>query len=89
MEPRITPTLNVNSECFQPKQTIPSCVESFENGGEFVGHSTMLLSTALVYCLHSRGEVLFLLRAPTAPIESVDLNYPRGYLILGLKCEKE
>ncbi|GFY11341.1 uncharacterized protein TNCV_4473241 [Trichonephila clavipes] len=31
MEPRITtPTLNVNSECFQPKQT----VESFENGGE-------------------------------------------------------
>ncbi|GFX32846.1 integrase catalytic domain-containing protein [Trichonephila clavipes] len=52
MEPRITPTLNVNSECFQPKQTIPSCVESFENGEEFVGHSkghsTMLLSTALV-----------------------------------------
>ncbi|GFX06288.1 hypothetical protein TNCV_505081 [Trichonephila clavipes] len=39
MEPRITPTLNVKSECFQPKQTIPSCVESFENGGEFVGHS--------------------------------------------------
>ncbi|GFV80385.1 hypothetical protein TNCV_2149191 [Trichonephila clavipes] len=35
MEPRITtPTLNVNSECFQPKQT----VESFENGGEFVGY---------------------------------------------------
>ncbi|GFV60042.1 DUF1758 domain-containing protein [Trichonephila clavipes] len=47
MEPGITPTLNVNSECFQSKQTIPSCVEAFENGGEFVGnfkgHSTMLL----------------------------------------------
>ncbi|GFX43099.1 uncharacterized protein TNCV_2711431 [Trichonephila clavipes] len=52
MEPRNTPTSNVNSECFQPKKTIPSCVESFENGGEFVGHSkghsTMLLSTALI-----------------------------------------
>ncbi|GFW72674.1 hypothetical protein TNCV_3799021 [Trichonephila clavipes] len=63
MEPRIiTPTLNVNSECFQPKQTFRSCVESFENGGEFVGHSkghsTMLLSTALVYSQNSRGEVL-------------------------------
>ncbi|GFX36236.1 hypothetical protein TNCV_2065741 [Trichonephila clavipes] len=63
MESRITtPTLNVNSECFQPKQT----VESFENRGEFVGyskgHSTMLLSTAVVYCQNSRGEV-FLLRA--------------------------
>ncbi|GFT54027.1 hypothetical protein TNCV_153871 [Trichonephila clavipes] len=48
MEPTITPTLNVNSECFQPKLAIPSCVESFENGGEFVGHSkghsTRLLS---------------------------------------------
>ncbi|GFX00979.1 hypothetical protein TNCV_4579451 [Trichonephila clavipes] len=67
MEPRITiPTLNVNSECFQPKQTIRSCVESFENGGEFVGyskgHSTMLLSTAAVYCQNSRREV-FPLRA--------------------------
>ncbi|GFV54961.1 integrase catalytic domain-containing protein, partial [Trichonephila clavipes] len=54
MEPRITtPTLNVNSECFQPKQT----VEWFENGGEFVGHSkghsTMLLSTAVAFCKNS------------------------------------
>ncbi|GFU24561.1 hypothetical protein TNCV_2265071 [Trichonephila clavipes] len=67
MEPRITtPTLNVNSECFQPKQT----VESFENGGEFEGyskgHSTMLLSTAVVYCQNSHGEV-FPLRALPAP----------------------
>ncbi|GFW53929.1 uncharacterized protein TNCV_1086461 [Trichonephila clavipes] len=39
MKPRITtPTLNVNSECFQPKQT----VESFENGGEFAGHSKVI-----------------------------------------------
>ncbi|GFX08659.1 hypothetical protein TNCV_61861 [Trichonephila clavipes] len=52
---------DISSECFLPKQTIPSCVESFENGGEFVGHSkgysTMLLSTALVYCLNSHREV--------------------------------
>ncbi|GFV33274.1 hypothetical protein TNCV_1497961 [Trichonephila clavipes] len=63
IEPRNTPTLHVNTECFQPKQTIPSCVESFEpQRGEFVGHSkghsTMLLSTALVYCQNSRGEGL-------------------------------
>ncbi|GFV20669.1 uncharacterized protein TNCV_777141 [Trichonephila clavipes] len=52
MEPRIpTSTLNVNSEYFQLKQT----VESFENGGEYVGyskgHSTILLSTAVVNIL--------------------------------------
>ncbi|GFU51207.1 integrase catalytic domain-containing protein [Trichonephila clavipes] len=73
MEPGITPTLNVNSECFQPKKTIPSCVESFENGGEFVGHSkghsTMLLSSTVAYCQNSRGEV-FPLRCPTGFRES-------------------
>ncbi|GFY43885.1 hypothetical protein TNIN_381431 [Trichonephila inaurata madagascariensis] len=67
MEPKNTSTLKVNSECFLPKQTIPSCVESFEpQRGEYVehskDHSTMLLSIALVYCQNSRGEV-FPLRA--------------------------
>ncbi|GFQ76901.1 hypothetical protein TNCT_681241 [Trichonephila clavata] len=39
LEPKNTTTLNVNSECFKPKQTIPY-VESFDNEGEeFVGHA--------------------------------------------------
>ncbi|GFY01106.1 uncharacterized protein TNCV_5075731 [Trichonephila clavipes] len=51
-EPKNTTMLNLNSECFQPKQIIPY-VEPFENErGEFVGHahqghSTVVLSTAL------------------------------------------
>ncbi|GFT16529.1 integrase catalytic domain-containing protein [Trichonephila clavipes] len=88
MEPRITtPTLNVNSECFQPKQT----VESFENGGEFVGyskgHSTMLLSTAVVYCQNSRGEV-FPLRALLDSGSQSNLICHEAALALGLKCER-
>ncbi|GFV69661.1 integrase catalytic domain-containing protein [Trichonephila clavipes] len=88
MEPRIpTPTLNVNSECFQPKQT----VESFENGGEFVGyskgHSTMLLSKAVVYCQNSRGEV-FPLRALLDSGSQSDLITHEAALALGLKCER-
>ncbi|GFU85463.1 hypothetical protein TNCV_2593631, partial [Trichonephila clavipes] len=84
MEPGISPALNVNSECFQPKQTIPSCVESFGNGGEFVGHSkghsTVLISSAVAYCQNSRGEV-FPLRCPTGFRES---KYPRGCLGFGV-----
>ncbi|GFV75168.1 DUF1758 domain-containing protein [Trichonephila clavipes] len=88
MEPRITtPTLDVNSECFQPKQT----VESFENGGEFVGyskgHSTMLLSTAVVYCHNSRGEV-FPLRALLDSGSQSNLITHKAALALGLKCER-
>ncbi|GFS49999.1 integrase catalytic domain-containing protein [Trichonephila clavipes] len=88
MEPRITtPTLNVNSECFQPKQT----VESFENGGGFVGyskgHSTMLLSTAVVYCQNSRGEV-FSLRALLDSGSQSNLITHEAVLALGLKCER-
>ncbi|GFX66507.1 DUF1758 domain-containing protein [Trichonephila clavipes] len=88
MEPRITtPTLNVNSECFQPKQT----VESFENGREFVGHSkghsTMLLSTAVVYCQNSRAEV-FPLRALLDSGSQSDLITHKAALALGLKCER-
>ncbi|GFX09228.1 DUF1758 domain-containing protein [Trichonephila clavipes] len=88
MEPRITtPTLNVNSECFQPKQT----VESFENGEEFVGyskgHSTMLLSTAVVYCQNSRGEV-FPLRALLDSGSQSNLIPHEAALALGLKCER-
>ncbi|GFX58715.1 integrase catalytic domain-containing protein [Trichonephila clavipes] len=88
MEPRITtPTLNVNSKCFQPKQT----VESFENGGEFVGyskgHSTMLLSTAVVYCQNSRGEV-FPLRALLDSGSQSYLITHEAALAFGLKCER-
>ncbi|GFY68683.1 hypothetical protein TNIN_196981 [Trichonephila inaurata madagascariensis] len=66
MEPKSSPTLNVNNECFQSKQII-SYVETFENERrEFVGHSkghtTVLLSTALVYCQNNHEEV-FPLRA--------------------------
>ncbi|GFX11504.1 integrase catalytic domain-containing protein [Trichonephila clavipes] len=92
MEPRIAiPTLNVNSEYFQPKQTIPSCVELFENGGEFVGHSnghsTMLLSTALVFCPNSRGEV-FPLRALLYSGSQSNLITHEAALALGLKGER-
>ncbi|GFV61191.1 hypothetical protein TNCV_856611 [Trichonephila clavipes] len=84
MEPRITPTLNVSSECL--KQTIPSCVESFENGEEFVGyskgHSTMLLSTALVYCQDSLGEV-FPLRALLDAGSQINLITHEAALALG------
>ncbi|GFV04608.1 DUF1758 domain-containing protein [Trichonephila clavipes] len=91
MEPTNTPTLNVNSECFQPKQTIPSCVESFKpQRGEFVGHfkghSTMLLSIALVYCQNSRGEVF-----PRALLDSGsqrNLIIHEAALALGWKCER-
>ncbi|GFW98296.1 DUF1758 domain-containing protein [Trichonephila clavipes] len=88
MKPRITtPTLNVNSECFQPKQT----VESFENGGGFVGyskgHSTMLLCTAVVYCQNSREEI-FPLRALLNSGSQSDLITHEAALALGLKRER-
>ncbi|GFY18417.1 hypothetical protein TNCV_2396461 [Trichonephila clavipes] len=91
MEPGITPTLNVNSEYFQPKQTIPFCVESFENRGEFVGHSkghsTMLLSSAVVYCQNSRGEV-FPLRALLDSGSQSNLITHEAALALGLQCAR-
>ncbi|GFV93765.1 integrase catalytic domain-containing protein [Trichonephila clavipes] len=88
MEPRITtPTLNVNSECFQLKQT----AESFENGGGFVGyskgHSTMLLCTGVVYCQNSRVEV-FPLRALLDSGSQSNLITHEAALALGLKCER-
>ncbi|GFW04017.1 uncharacterized protein TNCV_2051331 [Trichonephila clavipes] len=88
MEPRITtPTLNVNSECLQPKQT----VESFENGGEFVGHSkghsTMFLSSAVVYCQNCRGEV-FPLRALLDSGSQSDLINHETALALGLNIKR-
>ncbi|GFW18573.1 DUF1758 domain-containing protein [Trichonephila clavipes] len=88
MEPRITtPTLNVNSECFQLKQT----VESFENGGEFVGyskgHSTMLLSTAVVYCQNNRGEVFPLCALLDSGSQS-DLITHEAALALGFKRKR-
>ncbi|GFU52277.1 DUF1758 domain-containing protein [Trichonephila clavipes] len=88
MEPRITtPTLNVNSECFQPKQT----VESFKKGGKFMGyskgHSTMLLSTAVVYCQNSRGEV-FPLRALLNSGSQSNLITREAALALGLSVKE-
>ncbi|GFY55092.1 hypothetical protein TNIN_246931 [Trichonephila inaurata madagascariensis] len=86
------PALNVNNECFQPKQTIPSCIESFEpQRGEFVGHSkghsTMLLSTTLVYCQNSRGEV-FPLRALLDSGSQSNLIAHEAAFDLGLRCER-
>ncbi|GFW98876.1 DUF1758 domain-containing protein [Trichonephila clavipes] len=90
--PNIKPknTLNANSECFQPKLTILSCVESFEpQRGEFVGHSkghsTMLLSTALVYCQNSRGEVSSLCALLDSGSQS-NLITHEAALALRLKC---
>ncbi|GFY71485.1 DUF1758 domain-containing protein [Trichonephila inaurata madagascariensis] len=92
MEPKNTPTLNVNSEYFQPKQTIPSCVESLEpQRGEFVGHSkghsTMLFGTALVYYQNSRGEVIPLCALLDSGSQS-NLISQEAALALGLKCER-
>ncbi|GFX83973.1 hypothetical protein TNCV_4286931 [Trichonephila clavipes] len=92
MKPRNTPTLNGNSEFFQPKQTIPSCVESLKpQRGEFVGHSkghsTMLLSTTLVYCQSSRVEV-FPLRALLDSGSQSNLIIHEASLALGLRCER-
>ncbi|GFQ89871.1 uncharacterized protein TNCT_479481 [Trichonephila clavata] len=61
LEPKNTTTLNANNECFKPKQTIPYA-ESFDNEGEELvghvkGHSTGMLSTAIVYCQNNRGEL--------------------------------
>ncbi|GFY39741.1 hypothetical protein TNIN_273061 [Trichonephila inaurata madagascariensis] len=92
MEPKNTPTLNVNNECFQPKQTIPY-VESFENErGEFVGHSTVLLTTALVHCQNNCGEV-FPLRAllhsgSQSNLITHDEILRIGLGSLGLNCER-
>ncbi|GFQ84179.1 hypothetical protein TNCT_718881 [Trichonephila clavata] len=60
--PTLEPKLNVNSECFKPKQTIPSFdTEREEFVGHAKGHSSVMLSTAIVYCQNNRGE-LFPLR---------------------------
>ncbi|GFR18728.1 hypothetical protein TNCT_365931 [Trichonephila clavata] len=91
LEPKSTTTLNVNSECFKPKQTIPY-VESFENEGEeFVGHakdhSTVMLSTAIVYCQNNRGE-LFLLRTLLDCGSQSILISQDAVLALGLQGER-
>ncbi|GFW02539.1 hypothetical protein TNCV_2455551 [Trichonephila clavipes] len=95
LEPRNTSTLNVNSECFQPKQSIQSSVESVESQrGEFVGHSkghsTMLLSIALVYCQNSHGEVFSLsLQALLDSGSQSNLIIYEAALALKLKCERK
>ncbi|GFX13338.1 uncharacterized protein TNCV_2907601 [Trichonephila clavipes] len=89
MEPRITtPTLNVNSECFQPKQTVESLEKRRGIRGIYSkGHSTMLLSTAVVYCQNSRGEV-YPLRALLDSGSQSNLIIHEAALALGLKCER-
>ncbi|GFR07577.1 DUF1758 domain-containing protein [Trichonephila clavata] len=89
LEPKSTTTLNLSSECFKPKQTIPY-VESFENEGEeFVGHakghSTVMLSTAIVYCQNNRGE-LFPLRTLLDCGSQSNLISQDAVLALGLQA---
>ncbi|GFR27765.1 hypothetical protein TNCT_377281 [Trichonephila clavata] len=91
LEPKNTTTLNVNSECFKPKQTIPYA-ESFDNEGEeFVGHakghSTGVLSTAIVYCQNNRGE-LFPFRALLDCGSMCNLISQDATLFLGLQSER-
>ncbi|GFQ73561.1 integrase catalytic domain-containing protein [Trichonephila clavata] len=91
LEPKNTTTLNVNSECFKPKQTIPY-VESFYNEGEeFVGHakghSTGVLSTAIAYCQNNRGE-LFPLRTLLHCGSMCNLISQDAALFLGLQSER-
>ncbi|GFS34154.1 hypothetical protein TNIN_222111 [Trichonephila inaurata madagascariensis] len=90
MEPKNTPTLSVNNKCFQPKQTIPY-VKSFENGGEFVGHSkghsTVVLSTVWVYCQNSRGEVFPLCALLDSGSQSHLITHKAAFA-LGLKSER-
>ncbi|GFQ95902.1 integrase catalytic domain-containing protein [Trichonephila clavata] len=92
LEPKNTTSLNLNSECFKPKQTIPY-VESFDNerGGEYVGHakghSTVMLSTAIVYCQNNRGE-LFPLRTLLDYRSQCNLISQDAVLALGLQSER-
>ncbi|GFX48486.1 uncharacterized protein TNCV_583862 [Trichonephila clavipes] len=83
--------LDLEDDCEDIQRMFPTEADhSFENGGEFVGHSkdhsTMLLSTALVYSQNSRGEV-FPLRALLDSGSQSNLITHEAALTLGLKCE--
>ncbi|GFR17011.1 DUF1758 domain-containing protein [Trichonephila clavata] len=88
LEPKNTTTLNVNSECFKPKQTIPMLNHLTTKGEELVGHvkghSTGVLSTAIVYCQNNRGE-LFPLRTLLDCGSMCNLITKDAALALGLK----
>ncbi|GFY29248.1 DUF1758 domain-containing protein [Trichonephila clavipes] len=99
LEPLESEILDLEDDCkdiyisrfLQPKQTIPSCVELFETQrGEFVGHSkghsTMLLSTALVYHQNSLGEACPL-RALLDFGNQTNLIVHEATLAFGLKYE--
>ncbi|GFQ84443.1 hypothetical protein TNCT_237531 [Trichonephila clavata] len=80
--------LNVNSECFKPKQTIPSFdTEGVEFVGHAKGHSTGVLSTAIVYCQNNRGE-LFPLRTLLDCGSQSNLISQDAVLALGLQGER-
>ncbi|GFR30317.1 uncharacterized protein TNCT_610591 [Trichonephila clavata] len=87
--PTLEPKLNVNSECFKPEQTIPSFdTEGEEFVGHAKGHSTVMLSTAIVYCQNNRGE-LFPLRTLLDCGSQSNLISQDGVLALGLQDDLE
>ncbi|GFY29286.1 hypothetical protein TNCV_4724141 [Trichonephila clavipes] len=93
LEPLESEILDLEDDCEDIQQTIPSCVELFETQrGEFVGHSkghsTMLLSTALVYRQNSLGEVCPL-RALLDFGNQTNLIVHEATLAFGLKCESK
>ncbi|GFY41152.1 hypothetical protein TNIN_450101 [Trichonephila inaurata madagascariensis] len=90
MEPKNTPTLNVNNECFQTKQTFPY-VESFENGGEFGGHSKGPFNYAFKHSfsiLPEQSWEVFPLRALLDSGSQSNLITLEAALALKLKCER-
>ncbi|GFV66315.1 hypothetical protein TNCV_2737291 [Trichonephila clavipes] len=88
LEPLESEILDLD-DCKDIQQTIPSCVESFENGGEFVrdskGHSTMLLSSAVVYCQNNHREVFPLRALLDSGSQSNLITHEAA---LALKCER-
>ncbi|GFR12770.1 DUF1758 domain-containing protein, partial [Trichonephila clavata] len=86
--PTLEPKLNVNSECFKPKQTIPSFdTEGEEFVGHAKGHSTVMLSTAIVYCQNNRGELFDLQTLLDCGSQS-NLISQDAVLALGLQGER-
>ncbi|GFR05906.1 hypothetical protein TNCT_428001 [Trichonephila clavata] len=76
--------LNVNSKCFQPKQTFPYVVSLENEREEFVDH---VRGAALVYCQNNRGEV-FPLKMLLDSSGMSNLITQDVALALGLSCER-
>ncbi|GFQ81051.1 integrase catalytic domain-containing protein [Trichonephila clavata] len=82
---------DIREEYYEPKQTVPY-VESFDNEGEELvghvkGHSTGVLSTAIVYCQNNRGE-LFPIRTLLDNESMCNLILQDAALFLGLQSER-